>query len=139
MKKILIISFSLIMALMFTACGNDSDIGYGSNTASEGKNNGMSKIESTTESAKDKLISGADSIADNMDAKISKDEAKAKALKHAGVEEKDISGYDIEIDKENGKVVYDIDFMSGGKEYSYTVDANSGDIIEHEHEQRDND
>ena len=74
-----------------------------------------------------------------MDARISKDEAKAKVLKHAGVEEKDISGYDIEIDRENGNIAYDIDFMSGGKEYSYTVDANSGDITEHEHEQKDND
>lgn len=145
MKKLIAIASSLIIALTFAACGNDSDkgndtsMGYGSNN-DKGSNigsdikDGMSDIGSAAESVTDNMMgdtnNNTNSGNQSADTKISKDEAKAKALKHAGVEEKDIKGFDIDIDRENGKTIYEIDFMSGNTEYSYDIDANSGDIIE---------
>lgn len=150
MKKIIAIVSSLIIALTFTACGRksdkgkDSSIGYGSNT-NNGSNigsdlkNGMSNIESATESATDKITNPDNSTnsGNNSAVKIIESEAKAKALKHAGLEEKDITGYEIDTDRDNGKVIYEIDFKSGNTEYSYDINAHTGEIVEREHEIKD--
>ncbi|MBQ2974547.1 MAG: PepSY domain-containing protein [Clostridia bacterium] len=73
----------------------------------------------------------------HTDVKISKDEAKIKALAHAGLSESDISRYKSELDRERGTLVYEIEFDSGKYEYEYEVDANNGKIIKSEKEFRD--
>ncbi|MBE6787953.1 MAG: hypothetical protein E7537_06370, partial [Ruminococcaceae bacterium] len=60
--------------------------------------------------------------------KISKEEAKDIALKHANLKETDISDYDIELDNEDGKLIYDISFEANGKEYDYDIDAHTGNV-----------
>lgn len=65
---------------------------------------------------------------DEKNAKISKEKAKEIALKHAGVKEADISDYEIDLDTENGVLVYDISFDHDGKEYDYDVNATTGEI-----------
>lgn len=60
------------------------------------------------------------------------DEAKAKqiALDKAGLKEADVKFTKVKLDTEDGKQVYDIEFVSGNKEYSYTVEIASGNITE---------
>ena len=41
---------------------------------------------------------------------------------------------DIELDDEDGKLVYEIEFKSGNMEYDYEIDAVSGAILKHEAE-----
>ncbi len=67
-------------------------------------------------------------------------EAKAKeiALARAGVAAGDIREYKMELERENGRMVYDIEFDAGGYEYQYKVDATSGTIV-HEDRERDDD
>lgn len=60
--------------------------------------------------------------------------AKAAALNHAGVEEKDISGYEFEMGYEHGSMVYEIEFICGGYEYEYDIDAATGAVIKQERE-----
>ena len=60
--------------------------------------------------------------------------AKSIALNHAGVSENKAYDMDIELDDEDGTLVYEIEFKSGGMEYSYEINAASGAILKHEAE-----
>ncbi len=59
---------------------------------------------------------------------IGRDKAKEIALKHAGLEEKDIHDLEIDLDNEKGKQVYEVTFDANGFEYAYDIDAKSGKI-----------
>ena len=63
--------------------------------------------------------------------------AKSIALNHAGVSENQAYDMDIELDDEDGKLVYEIEFKSGNMEYDYEIDAASGAILKHEAELED--
>lgn len=60
--------------------------------------------------------------------------AKAAALKHAGLTEDSIRELDMELDREDGVPVYEIEFKAGGYEYEYTIDAATGKILAQERE-----
>ena len=60
--------------------------------------------------------------------------AKSIALNHAGVSEGKAYDMEIELDDEDGILVYEIEFKSGGMEYSYEINAASGAILKHEAE-----
>ena len=60
--------------------------------------------------------------------------AKSIALNHAGLRENQAYDMDIELDDEDGKLVYEIEFKSGNMEYDYEIDAASGAILKHETE-----
>ena len=71
------------------------------------------------------------------DVKVTKDEAKAAALKHAGLNENEISRYKVELDKERNGLVYEIEFEAGKLEYEYEVSAEDGKVLKAEKERRD--
>ena len=60
--------------------------------------------------------------------------AKSVALNHAGVSEGKAYDMEIELDDEDGTLVYEVEFKSGGMEYDYEIDAASGAILKHEAE-----
>ena len=60
--------------------------------------------------------------------------AKSVALNHAGVSEGKAYDMDIELDDEDGALVYEVEFKSGGMEYSYEINAATGAILKHEAE-----
>ena len=60
--------------------------------------------------------------------------AKSIALNHAGVSENQAYDMDIELDDEDGKLVYEIEFKSGNMEYDYEINAATGAILKHEAE-----
>ena len=60
--------------------------------------------------------------------------AKSIALDHAGVSENEAYDMDIELDDEDGILVYEVEFKSGGMEYSYEINAATGAILKHESE-----
>ena len=60
--------------------------------------------------------------------------AKSIALNHAGLRENQAYDMDIELDDEDGTLVYEIEFKSGNMEYDYEIDAASGAILKHETE-----
>ena len=65
---------------------------------------------------------------------IGEQSARDIALTHAGVSAGSVREFEIELDREKGRVVYEIEFKSGGFEYEYEIDAYTGDIIKHEKE-----
>lgn len=67
-------------------------------------------------------------------AAISSDDAKAAALNHAGLTTAQVTHLKAELDREGGKLVYEIEFKSGGHEYEYVIDAATGAVIKSEKE-----
>ena len=63
--------------------------------------------------------------------------AKSIALNHAGVSENQAYDMEIELDDEDGTLVYEVEFKSGGMEYSYEINAATGAILKHETEIND--
>ena len=60
--------------------------------------------------------------------------AKSIALNHAGVSESKAYDMEIELDDEDGRLVYEVEFKSGDMEYAYEIDASSGTVLKHEAE-----
>ena len=60
---------------------------------------------------------------------ISLDEAKAIALKDAGMTEADVAFMETEMERDDGIAQYQISFIAGQTEYEYEIDANSGSIL----------
>ena len=60
--------------------------------------------------------------------------AKSIALNHAGVSENKAYDMEIELDDEDGRLVYEVEFKSGNMEYAYEIDASSGTVLKHEAE-----
>ena len=63
--------------------------------------------------------------------------AKSVALNHAGVSEGKAYDMEIELDDEDGTLVYEVEFKSGNMEYSYEINAATGAILKHEAELED--
>ena len=60
--------------------------------------------------------------------------AKSIALNHAGLSENEAYDMESELDDEDGTLVYEVAFKSGGMEYSYEINAATGAILKHETE-----
>lgn len=64
---------------------------------------------------------------------ISLDDAKSKALSHAGLSATQVTFKDQKLDWEDGRQVYEIEFFTnGGSEFEYEIDAISGEIISYD-------
>lgn len=68
---------------------------------------------------------------------IGREAALAKAFEHAGISSAEAGNVEIEMDIENGVMVYDIEFTAGGTEYDYEIDAVTGEVIKAENEPAD--
>ena len=65
------------------------------------------------------------------------EQAKEIALEHAGVAAEDARWDEREYDIDNGQHLYELEFKAGGMEYSYDIDALSGEIKKAEKERID--
>lgn len=59
---------------------------------------------------------------------------KAIILKYLGISENNIYDMNIKLEVEDGTLVYEVEFKSGGMEYSYEINAATGAILKHEAE-----
>jgi uncharacterized membrane protein YkoI len=60
---------------------------------------------------------------------IGKEAAIAAALAHAGLERAAVRDLKCELDRENGIMVYEVEFESGIYDYEYDIDAATGKIL----------
>ena len=63
-------------------------------------------------------------------ANIGQAAAKEIALKHAGLSESDVTFMVAWLDRDAGRQIYEVEFFAGMMEYSYEIDAQTGDIWE---------
>lgn len=65
---------------------------------------------------------------------ITEQDALHKALEHAGIKENDLTSKHIKKDREDGKEIYEIEFHTSNKEFEYDIDAETGQILDWEHD-----
>lgn len=126
MKKLLSLILCLAFVLCLTACGGamddmTSDAKSMADSAKSGIESGVDKAESAVKGGSDKSM--------NLMAGITANDAKAAALRHAGLEESQVSDVDVDLDRDNGKLIYEVDFNSGNTEYDYDINAETGEVI----------
>ncbi len=63
---------------------------------------------------------------------IDMEQAYTIAFENAGLSSGDVYDLKGELDKDHGGYVYEVEFKSGRKEYSYEIDASSGAILDYE-------
>lgn len=68
---------------------------------------------------------------------ITESEATAIALEHAGVSEADVSFLRAKLDRDDGRLVYDVEFYAGNAEYDYEINAETGAILSHDYDIED--
>ena len=74
---------------------------------------------------------GASSASGNY---ISADRAKQIALNDAGVKEANAVFLRANLDWDDGRMQYEVEFYSGNKEYDYEIDAATGDIVSYDYD-----
>lgn len=114
-KKISILTVTALSVLALAACDIDDD-------------DKVEKQQNTTNQVAKK---------DNTSVKLSEKEAKKKAFEAAGVTEKEVSNLQVEQDFDDATPTYEIDFVKDQTEYNYSIDANTGDIVEESTEKAD--
>lgn len=120
MKNFLISILCMMFIFTLTACSRTAD-----------------KVTSDTESITDDVKSEINSVKDKIEesdsldlmAGITAKDAKKVALEHAGLSEDAVSDVDIDLERDNGKLIYEVDFNSGDTEYDYDIDAETGEVI----------
>lgn len=60
---------------------------------------------------------------------ITKETAINAALAHAGLERNKVRDLKCELDRENGVMVYEVEFESGLYDYEYDIDAYTGKVL----------
>lgn len=65
---------------------------------------------------------------------VGKEAAKAAALTHAELTESDVLRMKVELDFENGTMVYEVEFHTAEYEYEYDINATTGEVIRSEKE-----
>ena len=60
--------------------------------------------------------------------------AKNAALKHAGLSESNVTGLKVELGREDGASIYEVEFKSAGYEYDYEIDAVKGTVLQSDKE-----
>lgn len=68
---------------------------------------------------------------------ISAEEAKAIALKHAGLTAGEVKGLRAEFDRDDGRPEYEVEFRVGNWEYTYEIHGETGKILDWEKEYDD--
>ena len=91
-------------------------------------------IETKREAADDDEASEAQPTKPGTAQDIGHAKAKSIALNHAGVDANTVYDMNIQLDVEDGTIIYEVEFKSGNREYDYEIDAATGAILHHETE-----
>lgn len=140
MKKILTILVSVIFVLALSACTQGTNSGSSGNEQSTTASTASVKaVEDTTYIADNtqQTEQSTQQSTQNTVAQLTREEALDIALQQAGVTKDTIRDLETELDRDNGITVWEIDFESGNTEYSFDINAETGDIVERDQDRFD--
>ena len=72
----------------------------------------------------------------SQSAYIGSDAALSAALRHAGVASSGATLLKSQFDYEDGRMVYEVEFLAGQTKYEYDIDASTGDVVAYQQETR---
>lgn len=123
-KSLAVMLMVMLMGLvcLFAMAGCSSDQPVSQTTTNQ------SESQATTDQSADDPGTAVPS--GNSASDIGEDKAGEIALKDAGLTKEDAERFRIERDRDNGHFEYEIEFVNNEKEYDYTIDAATGDILE---------
>ena len=61
---------------------------------------------------------------------MTEDEAKEIALAQVGMNAEDVNFKKVKLDEDDGRVAWEIEFVAGGMEYEFDIDAGTAAIVE---------
>lgn len=129
MKRTLIALFIASISILSVACNNSNP------PATNDENAAPNNVNPATNNAD--AVPNNSSTATNEsnptpnNAKISEKQAKDIALKHAKLTSDKVKFNITDYETNNGNPKYDIEFYYNNQEYSYEIDANTGEILSH--------
>ena len=115
MKKLSLATIIAVFSISLVACTNSGVVNNSNNDSSI--NNGVN-----------------DSVDSRTSNKITIEQAKEIALKHAGLTKDQVSFFETKNDIDNGAEKYDIEFYYNGKEYDYEISVIDGTIIKYDND-----
>lgn len=127
MKQRLITFLAVLCAVIMTGCSNQA-----SGETTENKLAPTAETETDGTGETEAMPSAETLPLEEGD--IGSDTAKAIALEDAKLTEGSVDFIKANIDYDDGRKVYDVEFYNGNTEYDYEIDASTGDIISHDYE-----
>lgn len=109
MKRKLPVILAILLVLFLAACTPDTPASH--------------SVENAVENAVSQMFS--------------LEEIKQIIFSHAKVKASDAWDVEVDLDTENGKLVYEISFDAGGYEFDYEIDASTGKVLRSEKERND--
>ena len=79
-------------------------------------------------------MAGIAGSADPNSGYITEEAAKAAALDHAGLAEADLQAVRVKLDYDDGRAIYDVEFVQNAAEYDYEIDATTGEIVSYDYD-----
>ena len=87
------------------------------------------RVEKPQAAAPASTTPSSSSSTSSSSSQLTKNEARDIALKHAGVKASEVRDLEVELDRDDGTLHYDVDFEKDGYEYDYEIDAATGKIL----------
>ncbi len=133
MKKIILVISVLVICIgIFAACTKAANSNAATNNAQQGT---QAQTQAQTDAARQESTSSGTNSTISMattQEKITVEQAKEIALKHAGATEDEIKFFKSTLEFDDGKTEYEIEFYFNNVEYNYDIDAFTGEIISYE-------
>ena len=101
------------------------------------KNGTSGKTGTAKNNSAGKTTESKDSASSDQTNDIGEAAAKQAALSHAGVSESSARELEVEREKEGGRLCYEVEFKADGIEYEYTIDGETGVVLQHSAEMDD--
>lgn len=97
--------------------------------------NGSIHLGATTTNANMNTTNSLDSVMNNgSNVYIGETKAKNIALQHAGVQENNVTITKLKLDKDDNRLIYEVEFFTGNKEYDYEIDAVTENIVSYDYD-----
>ena len=135
MKKISTIFIFALLIFSLTACTGMSSSDTGSGNMNSGS---LSSSLQDAESKISSLLTPSGASDSNSTAvAVTREEAIDKALKHVGIKKEDVKDLEVDLDSEREGVLWEINFDYKDQEFSFDINANTGEIVNSKREQKD--
>ena len=143
MKKLSLAAIIVTVSISLSGCTNSGTVSNGNenNIESTTQNSTESNVQNSSESStennnvntpQDNNTNNAQNNIVNNTGNISLDKAKEIALSHAGLSADQVTFVKVNMDFDDGIQKYEIEFYYNYREYSYEIDANTGNILSYE-------